>query len=163
VQSVLHDQIGRHHLELSFERFGAAADAIIDNLDLIRWRTAGPASEGGFNKRDFEAGMQGVLQSVERKNNPARYALERVMPLIQAFQTSIGDDVEVGISVVGSGSAAPFRLRAIKASNPGILIFDGVDDRGNLVLLLQHYSQMALMLVAIPKLEERPFRIGFTG
>jgi hypothetical protein len=85
------------------------------------------------------------------------------MPLIKSFQSSISDDVEVGISVVGSGSAAPFRLRAMKVSNPDILIFDGIDDRGNVVQLLQHYSQMALMLVAVPKLEERPFRIGFTG
>jgi len=36
--------------------------------------------------------------------------------------------------------------------------FDGVDDRGNVVQLLQHYSQMALMLVAVPKLDETPFR-----
>jgi hypothetical protein len=113
--------------------------------------------------RDLEPAMEGILKGIRQKNNPAGYALERVTPLIQSFQASIGDDVEVGISVVGSGSAAPFRLRAINVSDPDILIFDGVDDNGNVVQLLQHYSQMALMLVAVPKLEERPFRIGFTG
>jgi hypothetical protein len=103
---------------------------------------------------------ESVLQHLDQKNNPAGYALKRVEPLIQSFQTNISDDVEVGISVVGSG-AAPFRLRAIRVSNPDILIFDGVDDEGRHVQLLQHYSQMALMLVAVPKLEEKPFRIGF--
>jgi hypothetical protein len=113
--------------------------------------------------RDLEAATDGILKGVRQKSNPAGHALERVMPLIQSFQSGIGDDVEVGISVVGSGSAAPFRLRAINVSNPDILIFDGVDDKGNVVQLIQHYSQMALMLVAVPKLEERPFRIGFTA
>ena len=113
--------------------------------------------------QELDKAAKGVLEGIARDKNPAGYALERVMPLIQSFQASIGDDVEVGISVVGSGSAAPFRLRGIKASNPDILIFDGVDDKGNVVQLLQHYSQMALMLVAVPKLEERSFRIGFTG
>ena len=80
--------------------------------------------------RDLEAVTDGILEPIRQKNNPAGYALEPVMPLIQSFQAGIGDDVEVGISVVGSGSAAPFRLRAISVSNPDILIFDGVDERG---------------------------------
>jgi Family of unknown function (DUF6173) len=113
--------------------------------------------------REIEAAMQGILEDMGRKENPAGYALERMTSLIRSFQASIGDEVEVGISVVGSGSAAPFRLRAIKASKPDILIFDGVDDNGNVVQLLQHYSQMGLMLVGVPKLEEKPFRIGFTS
>ena len=121
------------------------------------------ANKGSFSVGILDEATEGLLQNIARDKNPADYARERVTDLINSFQASIGDDVEVGISVVGSGSAAPFRLRGIKASNPDILIFDGVDAKGNVVQLLQHYSQMALMLVAVPKLEERPFRIGFTG
>jgi hypothetical protein len=94
--------------------------------------------------------------------NPAGYALERLKQLISSFQNDQATDVEVGISVVGSGSAAPFRLRSMEASNPDILILDGADDN-NAVRLLQHHSQMAIMLVAVPKLEEKPFRMGFTA
>jgi hypothetical protein len=111
----------------------------------------------------LEQASEGLFKGIAQDKNPAGYALDRVKGLIEAFQANIGDDVEVGISVVGSGSAAPFRLREIKASNPDILIFDGVDDRGNLVQLIQHYSQLALLLVALPKLDERPIRVGFTG
>ena len=64
---------------------------------------------------------------------------------------------------MGAGGAAPFRLRSLKVSDPDILIFDGVDDNGNMVQLLQHHSQMAVMLVAVPKLEEKPFRMGFVS
>jgi Family of unknown function (DUF6173) len=119
------------------------------------------ANKGSFSVGILDEAAEGLLQGIGRDKNPADYARERVTALIESFQANIDNDVEVGISVVGSGSAAPFRLRAIRASNPDILIFDGVDDRGNVVQLLQHYSQMALMLVVVPKLEERPFRMGF--
>jgi hypothetical protein len=118
--------------------------------------------EGRNTTMDLQKAMDGVLEPIRKKANPAGYALERVVPLIETFQNTIGDEVEVGISVVGSGSAVPFRLRAIRVSDPDILIFDGINERGNVVQLLQHYSQMAIMLVAVPKLEQKPFRIGFT-
>ena len=111
---------------------------------------------------DLRNAMKSMEEINRRKNNPAGYALERLNALIRSFQEKIAEDVEVGISVVGSGSAASFRLRSVEVSNPDILIFNGVDDNGNIVQLLQHYSQMAVMLVVVPKLNDKPFRIGFT-
>jgi hypothetical protein len=95
-------------------------------------------------------------------NNPAGYARVRLIELINSFQANIPEDFEVGISVVGSGSAAPFRLREISVSNPDILILDGIDETENRVQLLQRHSQLAIMLVAMPKIGEKPFRVGFT-
>ena len=112
--------------------------------------------------RDLGIASDQMMENLRRKNNPAGYVLERLTGLIKSFQNHLGSEVEVGISVVGSGSAAPFRLRAINVSNPDILIFDGVDDNGNVVQLIQHHTQMAIMLVALSKLDEKPFRIGFT-
>jgi hypothetical protein len=101
-------------------------------------------------------------ESAFRRNNPADYIHQRLGNLIASFQNELGDDVEVGINVVGSGAAAPFRLRSMTVSNPDILIFDGVDDHGASVRLLQHYTQTAIMLVVMPKISEKPFRVGFT-
>jgi hypothetical protein len=115
-----------------------------------------------MDKTPLEAAVDGLFEPDRRKNNPASYAKERLLDLIRAFQKDISDDMEVGISFVGSGSAAPFRLRAIDVSDPDILILDGIDARENQVRLLQHHSQMAIMLVAIPKVDAKPFRIGFT-
>src|SRR5687767_10882094 len=114
-----------------------------------------------INRFEIGNAIEEATKSIDRKNNPAGYALERLTQLIASFQNDLAKDVEVGISVGGSGSAAPFRLRSIKASNPDILILDGIDDNNNAVRLLQHHSQMAIMLVAVPKLEEKPFRMGF--
>jgi hypothetical protein len=110
-------------------------------------------------QRKNEGASQKIDEHERRKNNPAGYALERINRLINSFQTGLAEDVEVGMSVVGSG--APFRLHSVRISNPDILIFDGIDENNNVVQLLQNYSQMAIMLVAVPKLEEKPFRMGF--
>ncbi|MGY4260104.1 hypothetical protein ACVI1L_007172 [Bradyrhizobium sp. USDA 4516] len=102
-----------------------------------------------------------MVDYIRRQNNQAGNAQERLLDLIHAYQSRMSDDAEIGISVVGS--AASFRLRAISVSNPDILIFDGIDDNGNEVRLLQHHSQMAVLLVSMPKLGAEPaFRMGFT-
>jgi hypothetical protein len=102
------------------------------------------------------------LNEIARKrNNPAGYARDRMVTLINSFQAKMPEDVEVGMSVVGSGSAQSFRLRDVRASNPDIIIFDGLDDNGNDVQLIQHYTQMAVVLIARPKMDETPYRIGF--
>lgn len=110
---------------------------------------------------DLTRASEEVLRGLGRKNNPAGYMLERVRGLIEAFERKIGEDAEVGMNVAGASSASPIRLRSITYSNPDMLIFDGIDENGASVCLLQHHSQMALLLVAIPKLEEKPFRVGF--
>jgi hypothetical protein len=110
---------------------------------------------------DINAGIARAIEIQDQKINPAGYARDRMVTLINSFQSKMSNDVEVGISVVGSGSSASFRLRDVRASNPDIIIFDGLDDNGNDVQLIQHYSQMAVMLVARPKAEEKPYRIGF--
>jgi hypothetical protein len=114
------------------------------------------------NIMDQFAAVTEDFDRVQRqKNNPAEYIHQRLSSLIASFQNGLRDDVEVGIHVVGSGAAAPFRLRAMTVSNPDMLIFDGIDDRGAQVRLLQHYSQTGIMLVVMPKVDEEPYRIGF--
>lgn len=98
----------------------------------------------------------------QRKNNPAGYMHERVMQMIAAHQDRLPDDMELGVQVLG-GSAPPFHLRAISFSNPDILVFIGKDADGNVLQLMQHHSQMSVMIIAMQKLEEVAYRIGFTS
>ncbi|QUS39069.1 hypothetical protein RPMA_09655 [Tardiphaga alba] len=103
-----------------------------------------------------------ALSQLERglynKNNPAGYMLERVRRLIAAFESKLGEDAEIGMTV---SAGSTIRLRSIGASDPDMLIFTGLDDHGAKACLLQHHSQLSLLLVAVPKIEDKPFRIGF--
>jgi len=42
-----------------------------------------------------------------------------------------------------------------------MLIFRGTDADGRPIELLQHYSQMTVLLCAVPKEKDKPRRIGF--
>ncbi|QTG12579.1 hypothetical protein G6M86_04665 [Agrobacterium tumefaciens] len=110
--------------------------------------------------RDISNLHQATIEGLQKKNNPAGYMHQRMMEMIQAHQKRIPEDFELGLQVIG-GSAPAFHLRSITYSNPDILIFIGKDTDGNLIQLMQHHSQMSVVLVAMPKLEEKAYRIGF--
>lgn len=115
-----------------------------------------------LNMSMFNLMHEEVIETVHRKNNPAGFMHERLMRMIEAHQKSLPADFELGIQVIG-GSAPAIHLRQITYSNPDILIFRGKDAAGNAVQLVQHHTQMSVVFLAIPKLEERAYRIGFTG
>ncbi len=116
--------------------------------------------------KDLANNLYAATQEMEaiahRKNNPASFMHERMLGMIAAHQDRLGDEYELGVQVIG-GAAPPFHLRDIRYSNPDILIFQGKDTDGKIVQLLQHHTQMSVMLIAVPKLDEEPYRIGFTA
>lgn len=115
---------------------------------------------------DVLGGIQSSLDAVHeitrRKNNPAGYMQERIMNQIATYQALLSDDEEMAIEVVGS-AAPSFRLRKVVASNPDMLLFSGLDADNRPVLVMQHHSQTKMLLTAVSKTEEKPFRVGFTA
>lgn len=109
----------------------------------------------------FNATMDEVRTISHRMNNPAEFMQERMMQMISHQQTALSPDQELGVVVTG-GSAPAFYLRKIAFSNPDILIFIGRDAENNLIQVMQHHSQMSVAIIAMPKLDEKAYRIGFT-
>jgi hypothetical protein len=108
----------------------------------------------------LEGVADGLAEVARKRNNPAGYMIERLKTQLQIFQKKMSDDAEVGIMV--AGNAGTFHLRQMSVSNPDMLIFDGVDQDGRRMQLFQHHSQMSVMFVEVPKIDEQPYRIGFT-
>ena len=109
---------------------------------------------------DFEGPMRDMREAAQKRNNPAGYMIERLKAQLQIFQKKMSDDAELGIVAVGG--VRTFHLRQISVSNPDIIIFDGVDQDGRNMQLFQHHTQMSVMFVEVPKIDEQPYRIGFT-
>lgn len=86
------------------------------------------------------------------------YAFDDLNEEILSFQKSIADDMEVG--VVASGGVAVIHIERFFI-NGQILVFDGVDPEGRKARLVQHYTQVNVQLIAVPKLRHEPRRIGF--
>ena len=86
------------------------------------------------------------------------YAFDALSLEVDKFQATMSADLELGISVSGADNV--IHVRAIRKSGQ-MVVFEGVDIQGRTARLIQHYTQVNLQMVAVPKLDEQAKRIGF--
>ncbi len=94
--------------------------------------------------------------------SPAQWAYERLIIYIQNFEKSLDNQHEVAIGFTGA-EAGVIRIEGMGFFDPDIVTFYGTDLAGTKTQLIQHYSQLNVMLRALPKRLEQatPNRIGF--
>jgi hypothetical protein len=101
---------------------------------------------------------------VGRGKSPAESTYERLMKYIGQFEMQLDRDHEIGGRFVSFGDDTHFHIADVGYWNPDIITFDGFDQNGNRVKLIQHVSQLNVLLVAVRKMTppaEPPRRIGF--
>lgn len=99
---------------------------------------------------------------VERKS-AAEWAYERLILYIQHFEKTLDPDHEVAMGFAG-GEAGVIRIEGMGFFEPDIITFYGTDPAGARTQLVQHVSQLSVMLRALPKAvqdDAPPRRIGF--
>lgn len=96
----------------------------------------------------------------KKKENPAEWMHERIVRSIVDFEKQLDQDHEIGARLVNFGSNTTFHIEDVGYWGPDIIIFYGKSQDGN-VELLQHMSQLSVLLVALKKVHEEPNRIGF--
>lgn len=94
--------------------------------------------------------------------SPAGSAHDRLIAAIADFEAGLDDAHEVALGFAGS-EAGVLQIEAIGWIAPDILTFDGTDEEGIRTRMIQHVSQLSVMLVALPRAdsEGEPRRIGF--
>ncbi|WP_316014474.1 DUF6173 family protein [Roseobacter sp. HKCCA0434] len=92
--------------------------------------------------------------------NPAQWAYERLIHYIQQFEESLDGEHEVGMGFVGSESGV-LTIQGIGYFAPDIVTFYGTDAGGGKRQLVQHVSQLNVMLTAAPRQKSPARRIGF--
>lgn len=100
--------------------------------------------------------------AIEAKSQ-ARWAYERVLLYLSHFEQGLDSDHEIALGFAGS-DAGVLRIEGIGYFDPDILTFYGRDEDGARTQLIQHVSQLNVMLTAVPKEgpgNEPPRRIGF--
>jgi hypothetical protein len=100
-------------------------------------------------------------QPAEQKR-PAQWAYERLILYIQNFEEQLDDEQEIAVGFAG-GSSGVLRIEGIGFFDPDIVTFYGADADGTKTQLIQHVSQLAVTLRALPKQTEqtKATRIGF--
>ncbi|NEY90895.1 DUF6173 family protein [Tabrizicola oligotrophica] len=94
--------------------------------------------------------------------SPARWAYERLVQYIRNFEAQLDGNHEVAMGFAGS-EVGVLRIEGLGYYDPDILTFYGRDDEGLNTQLIQHVTQLSVMLRAVPKtVPEVPARrIGF--
>lgn len=100
-------------------------------------------------------------EEIEAKS-PAQWAYERLILYIKNFESQLDNEHEVAMGFTG-GDAGVLRIEGMGYFDPDIVTFYGMDDTETRTQLIQHVSQLNVMLRAMPKAveQEEPRRIGF--
>lgn len=105
---------------------------------------------------------EGVSQTPLDDKSPAEWAYERLVIYIQNFEEQLDNDQEIAVGFVG-GDAGVLRIEGLGFFDPDIVTFYGYDENGTKTQLIQHVTQLSVMLRAIPKenMTVDAKRIGF--
>jgi hypothetical protein len=98
---------------------------------------------------------------VDEPDPPAKWAFERIARQIRDFEEQLSGDEEIGLPLVAAPKTGIMHIEDIGYWGPDMLIYHGRNDHRKPMRLLQHYTQMSILLTAVPKIQAKPNRIGF--
>lgn len=89
----------------------------------------------------------------------------RLKEWVTDFDNSLDQEHEVGVRLVTFGQSVTFHLENIGNWNPSLISFTGFMENGDPVELIQHVSQISILLVKMKRKEpDKPKRpIGFAS
>ena len=97
-----------------------------------------------------------------KPKSPAEWAYDRIAIYIRNFESQLDATQEVAVGFAGS-DAGVLKIEGLGFYDPDMLSFYGTDDAGAKTQLIQHVTQLSVMLRAVPKAvpASPPRRIGF--
>jgi hypothetical protein len=96
-----------------------------------------------------------------RLPSQAESMLKSLTNQILEFERTIDDSQEVGLRLVGAPDQSRIHIERVECEGGGLLVFVGRNENGREIRLLQHVSQVSVLLTALPKIAEKAHRIGF--
>lgn len=98
---------------------------------------------------------------IEQKS-PAEWAYERLILYIKNFEETLDNDHEAAMGFTDTGGGI-LKIEGLGYFDPDVVTFYGTDQSGARVQLVQHVSQLNVLLRAMPKAADapEPRRIGF--
>lgn len=102
-----------------------------------------------------------MAQAAERQLNQANDALKDIAAEIEFFETNLKPNEEARLVIIGGPAGTAIFPEAMAALGIDRLRFEGVANDGCRVTVIQHVSQLNIMLKAVVVGEEVARRIGF--
>ena len=101
-------------------------------------------------------------QDDAKPKSPAEWAYDRIAIYIRNFEAQLDTSQEIAVGFAGS-DAGVLKIEGLGFYDPDIISFYGHDENGAKTQLIQHVTQLSVLLRAVPKStpESPPRRIGF--
>jgi len=134
----------------------AVENAVLPRLYQVRCNPDGSVSRG---EQDLP---KAIAETPVTEKSPAQWAYERIILYIKNFEEQLDSEHEVAMGFAG-GDAGVMRIEGLGYFDPDIVTYYGSDPQGAKTQLVQHVSQLNVMLRALPKVADHvePNRIGF--
>lgn len=100
---------------------------------------------------DLLGGYRPELILPPKDHNLADEFHRRLINWINEFHQSLDEEHEVGARLVNFGQAITFHIEDIGYWNPSLISFQGKNELGEPVELIQHVSQISVLLVAMKR------------
>ncbi len=97
----------------------------------------------------------------QKPYDPAAWMHQRIVHQIMEFEKNLGPEQEVGGRFVEGPNGEALHLSNVASWGPDMILFLGEFPDGRKWELIQHFSQVSLLLVAVRKMNDEPRRIGF--
>jgi hypothetical protein len=150
---------------VNLENLGNLQKIAVDSANLLKnseiMKTALGAS-AMLKERNFNIEATPLGASLKDVKSPAEWTYERLGKLFKDFEDGLDNEHEVGLRLVSFGNTSVYRILDIGFWGPDIIIFHCLDNDGNAADLIQNVAQLNVLLLGLPKLEEKPRRIGFS-
>lgn len=103
-----------------------------------------------------------VARKPINQKSAAEWAYQRLILYIKNFEKTLDDEHEIAMGFTDTG-AGFLRIEGLGYFDPDIVTFYGTDAMGGRIQLVQHVTQLNVLLRALPKANEteEPRRIGF--
>ena len=105
-----------------------------------------------------------AAEILENLPSPAQDMFENIVERIQKFEENLPNDMQAAGNLV-NGPGVTFLINKVAYMDPNIILFSGLlPESGAAVELVQHISQLNLLLTALPRMDDttKPRReIGF--
>jgi hypothetical protein len=120
-----------------------------DDDDLARFMPKLPDYSALLKVPDYSA-LRNPAHDIIQANLASQFR-ERLAKWITEFDATLDQEHEVGVRLVTFGQTVVFHLESLGYSNPSLILFRGHLEDGSPVELIQHVSQISVLLMKLPR------------
>lgn len=130
---------------------------------------AGPSRQALAAFANNRLGIDPSALIPPRPPSSGEVVFDQVVSAIQDFEGTLSAEEEIGTYLVNVPSAQVMHIEKVERRGREMIAFHGVNEHRKAMLLLQHCTQVNILLIALPKLHDTARRIwrmrwaGWTG